>query len=105
MPCDSRRFSGGELPSIRSSRPECVCCGAPQARAKSLRLRRAPTVGARRLNGGVRKHVDAELLAVGHTYYRLTFADRDLTLIADDYDLARAGFNRVLHALHAPSGR
>jgi len=41
----------------RSSRPCGLSCGAPQARSNILRLRRAPTAGARRLNAGVSRHV------------------------------------------------
>jgi hypothetical protein len=42
----------GDLTS-RSSRPVSPRCSAPQARVESLRLQRAPTVRARRLNAGV----------------------------------------------------
>ncbi len=38
---------------VISSRPRCLTSGAPQARAESLHLQRAPTAGPRRLNAAV----------------------------------------------------
>ena len=59
--------------TTRSSRPIGLTRGAPRARLKSMRRRRAPSASSRRLNAGVRLHDGRNPISIGESGRRIWY--------------------------------